>query len=151
MEEEDQDLVVLEEAVLEVEDEQHQHLVSLVIVVNVEEIVSLEEAVSHQNVVVEAITTTQEMKEDHLEVTEVRHLVEMVIQTSEAIVDPHQEEVVNLVRDLIFQELKVLREDSHQIVVQDQDQIVEEIVSKVDQLMVVADLQGLKDQQRKIL
>lgn len=94
---------------------------------NVEAIVSDEEVVFRQTVVKERVIIIQEKKEDHLEVKE----DSQVIQTSEVKEDQMIVEVVNSVSNLVFQDLKDEKEDFHQIVVLDQDQIVV-TVSKVE-------------------
>ena len=141
MEEEDQDLVVLEVVVSEEEDLHDQVHVSLEIVENVEAIVSEEEVVFRQIVVKERVIIIQEKKEDHLEVKE----DSQVIQTSEVKEDQMIVEVVNSVSNLVFQDLKDEKEDFHQIVVLDPDQIVV-TVSKVEEVIVVLDqVVDLKD------
>lgn len=147
MEEEDQDLVVLEVVVSEEEDLHDQVHVSLEIVENVEAIVSEEEVVFRQIVVKERVIIIQEKKEDHLEVKE----DSQVIQTSEVKEDQMIVEVVNSVSNLVFQDLKDEKEDFHQIVVLDPDQIVV-TVSKVEEVIVVLDqVVDLKDLlQRKL-
>ena len=147
MEEEDQDLVVLEVVVSEEEDLHDQVHVSLEIVENVEAIVSEEEVVFRQIVVKERVIIIQEKKEDHLEVKE----DSQVIQTSEVKEDQMIVEVVNSVSNLVFQDLKDEKEDFHQIVVLDPDQIVV-TVPKVEEVIVVLDqVVDLKDLlQRKL-
>ena len=147
VEEEDQDLVVLEVVVSDEEDLHDQVHVSLEIVENVEAIVSDEEVVFRQTVVKERVIIIQEKKEDHLEVKE----DSQVIQTSEVKEDQMIVEVVNSVSNLVFQDLKDEKEDFHQIVVLDQDQIVV-TVSKVEEVIVVLDqVVDLKDLlQRKL-
>lgn len=141
MEEEDQDLVVLEVVVSDEEDLHDQVHVSLEIVENVEAIVSDEEVVFRQTVVKERVIIIQEKKEDHLEVKE----DSQVIQTSEVKEDQMIVEVVNSVSNLVFQDLKDEKEDFHQIVVLDPDQIVV-TVSKVEEVIVVLDqVVDLKD------
>ena len=143
----DQDLVVLEVVVSEEEDLHDQVHVSLEIVENVEAIVSEEEVVFRQIVVKERVIIIQEKKEDHLEVKE----DSQVIQTSEVKEDQMIVEVVNSVSNLVFQDLKDEKEDFHQIVVLDPDQIVV-TVSKVEEVIVVLDqVVDLKDLlQRKL-
>lgn len=147
VEEEDQDLVVLEVVVSDEEDLHDQVHVSLEIVENVEAIVSDEEVVFRQTVVKERVIIIQEKKEDHLEVKE----DSQVIQTSEVKEDQMIVEVVNSVSNLVFQDLKDEKEDFHQIVVLDPDQIVV-TVSKVEEVIVVLDqVVDLKDLlQRKL-
>ena len=120
---------------------------SLEIVENVEAIVSEEEVVFRQIVVKERVIIIQEKKEDHLEVKE----DSQVIQTSEVKEDQMIVEVVNSVSNLVFQDLKDEKEDFHQIVVLDPDQIVV-TVSKVEEVIVVLDqVVDLKDLlQRKL-
>ena len=129
------------------EDLHDQVHVSLEIVENVEAIVSDEEVVFRQTVVKERVIIIQEKKEDHLEVKE----DSQVIQTSEVKEDQMIVEVVNSVSNLVFQDLKDEKEDFHQIVVLDQDQIVV-TVSKVEEVIVVLDqVVDLKDLlQRKL-
>ena len=68
-----------------------------------------------------------------------------VIQTSEVKEDQMIVEVVNSVSNLVFQDLKDEKEDFHQIVVLDPDQIVV-TVSKVEEVIVVLDqVVDLKD------
>lgn len=129
------------------EDLHDQVHVSLEIVENVEAIVSEEEVVFRQIVVKERVIIIQEKKEDHLEVKE----DSQVIQTSEVKEDQMIVEVVNSVSNLVFQDLKDEKEDFHQIVVLDPDQIVV-TVSKVEEVIVVLDqVVDLKDLlQRKL-
>ena len=129
------------------EDLHDQVHVSLEIVENVEAIVSDEEVVFRQTVVKERVIIIQEKKEDHLEVKE----DSQVIQTSEVKEDQMIVEVVNSVSNLVFQDLKDEKEDFHQIVVLDPDQIVV-TVSKVEEVIVVLDqVVDLKDLlQRKL-
>ena len=140
-------MVVLEVVVSEEEDLHDQVHVSLEIVENVEAIVSEEEVVFRQTVVKERVIIIQEKKEDHLEVKE----DSQVIQTSEVKEDQMIVEVVNSVSNLVFQDLKDEKEDFHQIVVLDPDQIVV-TVSKVEEVIVVLDqVVDLKDLlQRKL-
>ena len=140
-------MVVLEVAVSEEEDFHDQVLVFLEIVENVEVIVSEEEVVFRQIVVKERVIIIQEKKEDHLEVKE----DSQVIQTSEVKEDQMIVEVVNSVSNLVFQDLKDEKEDFHQIVVLDPDQIVV-TVPKVEEVIVVLDqVVDLKDLlQRKL-
>lgn len=134
-------MVVLEVVVSDEEDLHDQAHVSLEIVENVEAIVSDEEVVFRQTVVKERVIIIQEKKEDHLEVKE----DSQVIQTSEVKEDQMIVEVVNSVSNLVFQDLKDEKEDFHQIVVLDQDQIVV-TVSKVEEVIVVLDqVVDLKD------
>ena len=134
-------MVVLEVVVSEEEDLHDQVHVSLEIVENVEAIVSEEEVVFRQIVVKERVIIIQEKKEDHLEVKE----DSQVIQTSEVKEDQMIVEVVNSVSNLVFQDLKDEKEDFHQIVVLDPDQIVV-TVSKVEEVIVVLDqVVDLKD------
>ena len=129
------------------EDLHDQVHVSLEIVENVEAIVSEEEVVFRQIVVKERVIIIQEKKEDHLEVKE----DSQVIQTSEVKEDQMIVEVVNSVSNLVFQDLKDEKEDFHQIVVLDPDQIVV-TVPKVEEVIVVLDqVVDLKDLlQRKL-
>ena len=140
-------MVVLEVVVSEEEDLHDQVHVSLEIVENVEAIVSEEEVVFRQIVVKERVIIIQEKKEDHLEVKE----DSQVIQTSEVKEDQMIVEVVNSVSNLVFQDLKDEKEDFHQIVVLDPDQIVV-TVPKVEEVIVVLDqVVDLKDLlQRKL-
>ena len=140
-------MVVLEVVVSEEEDLHDQVHVSLEIVENVEAIVSDEEVVFRQTVVKERVIIIQEKKEDHLEVKE----DSQVIQTSEVKEDQMIVEVVNSVSNLVFQDLKDEKEDFHQIVVLDPDQIVV-TVPKVEEVIVVLDqVVDLKDLlQRKL-
>ena len=140
-------MVVLEVVVSEEEDLHDQVHVSLEIVENVEAIVSDEEVVFRQIVVKERVIIIQEKKEDHLEVKE----DSQVIQTSEVKEDQMIVEVVNSVSNLVFQDLKDEKEDFHQIVVLDPDQIVV-TVPKVEEVIVVLDqVVDLKDLlQRKL-
>ena len=134
-------MVVLEVVVSDEEDLHDQVHVSLEIVENVEAIVSDEEVVFRQTVVKERVIIIQEKKEDHLEVKE----DSQVIQTSEVKEDQMIVEVVNSVSNLVFQDLKDEKEDFHQIVVLDPDQIVV-TVSKVEEVIVVLDqVVDLKD------